>query len=75
MKRGSESWRASCNTAASVKAESCDECRTYAKMIYQMHDPKLDPFADDLASLGLDLMVAEAGWSRQRRIAAAHRMH
>jgi FdhE protein len=47
-----------------VKAETCNECHTYAKMIYQAQDTVADPFADDLASLGLDLLVAEAGWSR-----------
>jgi FdhE protein len=47
-----------------VKAETCKECRTYAKMIYQKQDMKADPFADDLASLGLDMLVGEAGWSR-----------
>ncbi|MDB5444000.1 MAG: fdhE, partial [Phenylobacterium sp.] len=30
----------------------------------QAKDTKVDPVADDLATLGLDLMVAEAGWSR-----------
>jgi FdhE protein len=47
-----------------VKAETCDECHTYAKMLYQSRDMKVDPFADDLATLGLDVLVAEAGWSR-----------
>jgi FdhE protein len=47
-----------------VKAETCDECHTYAKSLYQAQDTKVDPFADDLASLGLDIMVAEAGWAR-----------
>jgi FdhE protein len=47
-----------------VKAETCKACRTYAKMIYQKQDMKADPFADDLASLGLDMLVGEAGWSR-----------
>ena len=50
--------------SGAIKAETCDECHTYAKMLYQVHDMKLDPFADDLATLGLDLMVAEAGWAR-----------
>ena len=50
--------------SGSVKAETCDECHTYAKMLYQAHDMKVDPFADDLATLGLDLLVGEAGWSR-----------
>ncbi|WP_347341311.1 formate dehydrogenase accessory protein FdhE [Bradyrhizobium pachyrhizi] len=47
-----------------VKAETCDKCRTYAKMIYQKQDMRGDPYADDLASFGLDILVAEAGWSR-----------
>jgi FdhE protein len=50
--------------SGAVKAETCDECHTYAKMLYQSRDMKVDPFADDLASLGLDVLVAEAGWSR-----------
>jgi FdhE protein len=50
--------------AGIVKAETCGDCRTYAKMIYQAQDMKADPVADDLASLGLDVLVAEAGWSR-----------
>ncbi len=50
--------------AGIVKAETCNDCHTYAKMIYPARDMKADPFADDLASLGLDVLVAEAGWSR-----------
>ncbi len=50
--------------AGIVKAETCNDCHTYAKMIYQAQDTRADPFADDLASLGLDVLVAEAGWSR-----------
>jgi FdhE protein len=47
-----------------VKAETCDECRSYAKMLYQSRDANVDPYADDLATLGLDFLVAEAGWAR-----------
>lgn len=47
-----------------VKAETCGECHTYAKLLYQLKDTQLDPYADDLASLGLDLLVAEAGFAR-----------
>jgi FdhE protein len=47
-----------------VRAETCNECHTYAKMVYQKQDMKADPFADDLATLGLDVLVGEAGWSR-----------
>jgi FdhE protein len=50
--------------AGIVKAETCNDCHTYAKTIYLAQDMKADPFADDLASLGLDVLVAEAGWSR-----------
>ena len=54
--------------SGAVKAETCDECHTYAKMLYQAQDMKVDPFADDLATLGLDLLVGEAGWSRHAPI-------
>jgi FdhE protein len=50
--------------AGVVKAETCGACHTYAKMIYQKQDTRADPYADDLASLGLDMLVGEAGWSR-----------
>jgi FdhE protein len=47
-----------------VKAETCDECRTYTKILYKDKDPEGEPFADDLATLGLDVLVGEAGWAR-----------
>jgi FdhE protein len=47
-----------------VRAETCDECHTYTKVLYQAEDVEVDPYADDLATLGLDLLVAEAGWAR-----------
>ena len=47
-----------------ARAETCDECRTYAKVFYEAKDPDVDAYADDLATLGLDMMVGEAGWSR-----------
>jgi FdhE protein len=47
-----------------VRAESCDECRTYRKILYQEKDPDVEPVADDLASLSLDLLMAEAGYHR-----------
>jgi FdhE protein len=47
-----------------VKAETCGSCRTYAKLLYEAQDTRVDPFADDLASLALDVLVGEAGWSR-----------
>jgi FdhE protein len=50
--------------SGAVKAEACGGCHSYAKMLYQLKDMKVDPVADDLATLGLDVLVAEAGWSR-----------
>ena len=50
--------------AGVVKAETCDECRTYAKVLYEAKDTGVDAYADDLASLALDVMVSEAGWAR-----------
>ncbi|MBS0224215.1 MAG: formate dehydrogenase accessory protein FdhE [Proteobacteria bacterium] len=47
-----------------VKAETCDDCGTYSKVLYQAKGMSVDPFADDLATLGLDLLVVEAGWLR-----------
>jgi len=47
-----------------MKAETCDECRTYTKILYKDKDPRGEPFADDLATLGLDVLVGEADWAR-----------
>lgn len=47
-----------------VKAETCGQCHTYAKSLYQLQDMQADPYADDLASLGLDMLVGEAGFAR-----------
>lgn len=42
-----------------VKAETCEECHGWSKIFYQTRDPALDPIADDVASLGLDLLMRE----------------
>jgi FdhE protein len=47
-----------------VKAEVCGGCRGYVKVLYQQKAPELDPIADDVASLGLDLLMREAGFRR-----------
>jgi FdhE protein len=49
---------------ATVQAESCDECGHYLKIMHTDRDPFVDPVADDLASLTLDLLVGEAGLRR-----------
>lgn len=47
-----------------IRAESCDRCHTYRKILYQEKDADVEPVADDLASLALDLLMAEAGYRR-----------
>lgn len=47
-----------------VRAETCEQCRGYRKIIYQEHDTGADPVADDLASLALDLLLGEQGYHR-----------
>jgi len=47
-----------------IKAECCAECRTYVKVLHHQKDISLDPIADDVASLGLDLLVRETGLRR-----------
>jgi len=47
-----------------VKAETCDQCRTYSKIVFAEKDADAEVFADDLATLALDVLVDEAGWRR-----------
>jgi FdhE protein len=47
-----------------VRAECCGECHGYRKIVYQEKDPAVEPVADDLASLALDLLLTEAGYHR-----------
>jgi len=50
--------------ANAVRAETCDACKSYLKIVYQNKDPRVDPVADDLATLALDLLLDEAGYQR-----------
>jgi len=47
-----------------VKAETCECCGGYLKIFYQVNDHLLDPCADDIASLDLDMLLAQEGWRR-----------
>ena len=47
-----------------ARAETCDECKSYLKIFYQEKDPGLEPNADDLATLALDLLVDQEGYAR-----------
>ncbi|MFC5768872.1 formate dehydrogenase accessory protein FdhE [Thauera sinica] len=50
-----------------VKAETCPECRGSLKIVSMEKDPMADAFADDLATLALDMLVDEAGFHRAGR--------
>ncbi|MBC2887221.1 formate dehydrogenase accessory protein FdhE [Ochrobactrum sp. CM-21-5] len=47
-----------------IKAETCDECQSWVKIIYQQHAPDADPVADDVASLGIDMLMRETAYRR-----------
>jgi FdhE protein len=49
---------------AAVRAETCEQCRCYRKILYQEKDPQVEPVADDLASLNLDLLLGQSGYHR-----------
>ncbi|WON77006.1 formate dehydrogenase accessory protein FdhE [Serratia sp. UGAL515B_01] len=49
---------------AAVKAESCGDCGTYLKILYQEKDPQVEAVADDLASLILDAKMEDEGFAR-----------
>lgn len=50
--------------APNVKAETCEACHGYVKILQQQKDPNAEVLADDVASLGLDLLVREKGFRR-----------
>lgn len=49
--------------ASGIRAETCDSCKSYLKIVYQEKGGG-DPVADDLATLALDILVDEAGYTR-----------
>lgn len=51
---------------AAIKAETCDECHSWLKIFYQEKDPYIEPLADDLASIALDLLMGETAYARRR---------
>lgn len=50
---------------AAIKAETCDECHSWLKIFYQEKDPYVEPLADDLASVTLDLLMGETDYERR----------
>lgn len=51
-------------TKGAVKAETCSECNSYLKIMYMEHDHEIEPTADDLATLALDILMDESGFVR-----------
>ncbi len=49
---------------AVVQAETCDDCGHYLKIMHTDRNPFVDPVADDLATLTLDLLVSDTGLKR-----------
>ena len=47
-----------------IKAESCDHCQHYRKIFYLDKEQFAEAFADDLASLPLDILMGEAEFYR-----------
>jgi FdhE protein len=50
--------------ARQVRAETCLKCKSYVKIMLQAENPALDPIADDVATLGLDILVRDKGFRR-----------
>ena len=47
-----------------LRAECCESCHGYSKVFYLEGAKAIEPLADDLGSLGLDMLVGEEGFSR-----------
>ncbi|MGE5172303.1 MAG: formate dehydrogenase accessory protein FdhE [Betaproteobacteria bacterium] len=47
-----------------VKAETCNTCNSYLKLLYLGKDRELEPTADDLATLALDMLMDKEGKAR-----------
>jgi len=47
-----------------TKAEACSACRSYLKLFYLETNPEAEAFADDLATLSLDLLMSDRSYGR-----------
>ncbi|HUH49142.1 MAG TPA: formate dehydrogenase accessory protein FdhE [Mycoplana sp.] len=47
-----------------IKAETCDECQSWTKIIYQQKSSGAEPVADDVGSLGIDLLMRSEPYRR-----------
>lgn len=58
------SYRSAETTEATVKAECCRDCSSWVKIFYQEKNPSLDAVADDVGSIGLDMMMQSTSLKR-----------
>lgn len=58
------SYRSAQTHEATVKAEACRECNSWVKIFYHMKNPTLDPVADDIGTLGLDMLMKDTEFRR-----------
>lgn len=61
---GKISYRSVETDQATVRAEVCGDCDSWVKILYQNKNPSLEPIADDVGSLGLDLLMKDTGIRR-----------
>lgn len=47
-----------------VQGETCEPCGGYVKLMQQIKEPDIEPFADDVATLALDMVLQREGWLR-----------
>ena len=50
-----------------IKAETCDKCRRYVKILYQVNDPVLEPWPTMSRRLGLDMLLPRRAGSAAAR--------
>lgn len=50
--------------ASYARAECCEKCAGYSKVFYLDNVKNIEPLADDLASVALDVLVGEEGFAR-----------
>lgn len=58
---GGISYHALEGSKGEVKAESCDDCNSYLKILYMDKDCEVEAVADDIATLPIDMLMDRAG--------------
>ena len=58
------SYRSAETEDATVKAEVCKECSSWVKTLYQVRNASLEPVADDVGSMGLDVLMRDTPFHR-----------